>query len=147
MRSVQAGLIALALAAAATASGKPTVAVLTLHKTALGKVLATGGSSGRTLYMYTPDARRARPHCYRGCTGVWRPLLSTYKAVAEGGVRSWLVGMTFLKDGQSQVTYNNHPLYLYTGDSKPGQAKGEGRQGLWFALNVSGTKVTKRKRR
>lgn len=95
--------------------------------------------------MYTPDAKHTN-HCYSGCTGPWQPLISKYKAVAERGVRSWLVGATYLKNGESEVTYNQHPLYLYAGDSKPGQVKGEGRQGLWFALNVSGTKITKRRR-
>lgn len=142
--SLLVGLIVLALGTAASASGELTIAVLTLHKTALGKVVATAGRSGRTVYMYTPDAKRVRPHCYTGCAGPWRPLISSYTAAAEGGVRSWLVGMTFLEDGQSQVTYNNRPLYLYAGDSKPGQVKGEGRQGLWFAVNVSGNKVKRK---
>src|SRR5205809_671324 len=43
---------------------------ITLHKTKLGKVLAT--SSGKTLYLYTPDARN-KSNCYTGCAGFWRP--------------------------------------------------------------------------
>ena len=37
----------------------------------------------------------------------------------------------------TQVTYNGLPLYTYTGDSKPGDAKGEGLQGVWFAVTPS----------
>lgn len=147
-RTFMAALLALTLAGSAAAGSASSggAVVLTLRKTSLGMILSTGGPSGRTVYMYTPDAKRT-PRCWTGCTGVWRPLLSPYNAIAEGGVRSWLVRLTFLKDGQSQVTYNQHPLYLYAGDSKPGQVKGEGRQGLWFALDVAGKKVAKRKGR
>lgn len=148
-RVVLAALLALTLAAAGTGAGSASsggAVVLTLRKTSLGNVLSTAGRSGRTVYMYTPDAK-GPPRCWTGCTGPWRPLLSPVNAIAEGGVRSWLVRLTFLKDGQSQVAYNQHPLYLYAGDSRPGQVKGEGRQGLWFAVDVAGKKVAKRKGR
>jgi hypothetical protein len=32
----------------------------------------------------------------------------------------------------SQVAYNGHPLYTYSGDSAPGQANGEGFGNIWF---------------
>ena len=44
-------------------------------------------------------------------------------------------------DGATQATYNGHPLYTYTGDSAPGQAKGNGLNvsgGVWHEVTASG---------
>jgi hypothetical protein len=44
-------------------------------------------------------------------------------------------------DGSIQATYNGHPLYTFTGDTKPGQASGNGvtaSGGLWHEVTVSG---------
>jgi predicted lipoprotein with Yx(FWY)xxD motif len=32
----------------------------------------------------------------------------------------------------SQVEYNGHPLYTFSGDTAPGQTNGEGLFGMWF---------------
>ena len=43
--------------------------------------------------------------------------------------------------GETQVTYDRHPLYTYVGDSAPGQAKGNNinlNGGLWHEMTVSG---------
>ncbi len=32
----------------------------------------------------------------------------------------------------SQLAYNGHPLYTYSGDSAPGQANGQGIGKVWF---------------
>ncbi len=45
----------LSLAAAGAAYAATMGTTVTLHKTSLGKVLAT--SKGRTLYLYTPDGK------------------------------------------------------------------------------------------
>jgi predicted lipoprotein with Yx(FWY)xxD motif len=42
------------------------------------------------------------------------------------------------------VTYYGHPLYYYGGDSKPGQASGEGIHsfgGSWYLVNANGRAV------
>jgi Secreted repeat of unknown function len=40
-----------------------------------------------------------------------------------------------------QVTYNGYPLYLFAGDSKTGQANGQGLEKLWYVLSPSGAVV------
>ena len=34
-------------------------------------------------------------------------------------------------DGSMQVTYNNLPLYYFSGDKAPGDANGQGVGGVW----------------
>ena len=44
-------------------------------------------------------------------------------------------------DGNTQVTYNGHPLYTYVGDTAPGQAFGNNLNlngGLWHQMTMSG---------
>jgi predicted lipoprotein with Yx(FWY)xxD motif len=43
-----------------------------------------------------------------------------------------------------QLTVDGYPVYTYVGDSKPGQAKGQGLNesgGLWWAVSASGSWV------
>jgi predicted lipoprotein with Yx(FWY)xxD motif len=111
---------------------------ITLHKTKLGKVLAT--SSGKTLYLYTPDAKN-KSNCYTGCAGFWPPLMAKGKLSAATGVKARLLGTTRRRNGKRQVTYKGHPLYTYTGDSKAGQVSGQGYQSIWYVVNSLGNAV------
>jgi len=57
------------------------------------------------------------------------------------GASSSMLGTTTRDDGSTQVTYNGHPVYLYTGDTAAGQANGEGINhfgGLWYAVTAAG---------
>lgn len=132
-----------ALVAATVACGSAVAAskggtTVTLHKTSLGKVLAT--SSGMTLYLYTPDPK-GKSVCTGSCSAIWPPLITRGKPRAGVGVKAGLLGTT-KRGGKLQVTYAGHPLYRYTGDSKPGQAKGEGYGGIWYVVSAAGKKVT-----
>jgi predicted lipoprotein with Yx(FWY)xxD motif len=44
---------------------------------------------------------------------------------------------TITIDGIKQLTYDGHPLYRYSGDSKSGDINGEGIGGVWYAFNIS----------
>jgi predicted lipoprotein with Yx(FWY)xxD motif len=51
------------------------------------------------------------------------------------------LGTTKRSDGTLQVTYAGHPLYTYTADTKPGDAKGNDFSSFgaqWYALQPSG---------
>jgi predicted lipoprotein with Yx(FWY)xxD motif len=37
---------------------------------------------------------------------------------------------------KAQVTINGYPLYLYAGDTAPGQAVGNGIEGAWHVIKV-----------
>ena len=56
-----------------------------------------------------------------------------------------LVATTPRSDGNPQVTYNGHPLYLFAGDTSAGDTNGEGVNafgGGWYALSPAGDEVT-----
>jgi predicted lipoprotein with Yx(FWY)xxD motif len=59
-------------------------------------------------------------------------------------VTASIVASSARSDGKPQVTYNGHPLYLFSGDQKPGDTNGEGVNafgGLWYALSSAGDQI------
>ena len=129
-------VLALVASGAALAAAK-TGTEVRLHKTSHGRVLATG--KGRTLYLSTGDGKN-ESHCGGSCLTYWRPLLTTGKPVAVGGVHQSLLGRIRHPDGTRQVTYNDHPLYRYAGDTQPGETSGEGLGDHWFVVGANGKK-------
>jgi predicted lipoprotein with Yx(FWY)xxD motif len=108
----------------------------------LGAILSSGG---RTLY-HTSAERRDVVACTGACALEWPPLVVAAKArpVAGSGVRPSLLGTVKRPDGRMQVTYRGLPLYFFSGDKSPGEAKGEGAGGLWHAIAPSGAIATAR---
>jgi predicted lipoprotein with Yx(FWY)xxD motif len=104
----------------------------------LGSVLVD--SEGMTVYEYTPDSGTTS-NCYGECETAWPPVLAEGKPTAGEGAMSSALGTTKRKDGTTQVTYEGHPVYTFTGDSSPGEANGQELEGTWFALNESGAPV------
>jgi len=111
----------------------------------LGTVLVAG--NGFTLYLFVPDKQSGVSTCYSACATAWPPLLltGTDAPVYGPGVKPALLGSTKRTDGTLQVTYNGWPLYLWQGDSVPGQATGQGINntgGLWYVLDAAGREIT-----
>jgi predicted lipoprotein with Yx(FWY)xxD motif len=113
----------------------------------VGTVLVNG--QGQTLYMLTSE-KGGKLTCTdaSGCTKVW-PDTELPKgmtaAKAGSGIQASLLGTVKAASGSLYVTYNGWPLYTFSGDSGPGQAKGEGITnfgGTWYVLGTSGTPVT-----
>jgi predicted lipoprotein with Yx(FWY)xxD motif len=64
--------------------------------------------------------------------------------IAGSGVSASKLGTTKRSDGTSEVTYNGHPLYTFTGDRAPGQTAGQGSDGFgaeWYVLSAAGEKI------
>ena len=117
-----------------TTSGKVSTA-----STSLGPVLVD--SQGRTLYLFKAD-QGMRSACSGACASAWPPLRVSGKPTVGGGASAPKLGTTPRSDGEPEVTYNGHPLYTYTGDSKPGDVNGQGLTAFgaaWFALSPSGS--------
>ncbi len=99
----------------------------------VGSVLVS--QDGRTVYLFMNDAG-SKSTCTGSCTSTWSALTSDGRATTTGGANG-SIGTTNGTDGGQQVTYDGHPLYLYSGD-QPGQANGQGIGGVWFAVTAGG---------
>jgi predicted lipoprotein with Yx(FWY)xxD motif len=100
--------------ASATVSGK-TVTLLT-------------NAQGMTLYYFLPDTATTSA-CTGGCASTWPPYVSS--AAPDKGTLTGTLALQTNANG-SQVTYNGHPLYAYSGDTNAGQTNGEGIGNKWF---------------
>ena len=97
--------------------------------------------SGKTLYLFTKDSQNPPTStCVDKCAETWPPLLATGDLKATG-VDQKLLGTVDRPDGLKQVTVNNWPVYMYAGDTKPGEANGQGLQDAWYAISPEGKQV------
>jgi predicted lipoprotein with Yx(FWY)xxD motif len=101
-------------------------------------------ASGMTLYHLISE-RNHKILCTGGCTTVWPPLLLPpgAKPLPGRGVTSARLGTIRRLGGRLQWTYGGFPLYRFSGDRKPGDARGEGNGGVWYAVGPSGRIVKK----
>lgn len=90
---------------------------------------ALADSKGMTLYYFTPDSATSVA-CTGSCAQTWPPLAASSSVSGTN-----LSGMLTTLNGAngSQVEYNGHPLYRYSGDTSQSDVKGEGLFGKWFA--------------
>ncbi len=118
-----------------TSSGSSSsAAIKVVTMTVSGKsVNALTNAQGMTLYYNTSDT--ATSVCSGSCASAWPPFLST----SVPSVTASLPGtLNLLTDANgSQVTYNGHPLYTFSGDTASGQTKGEGVGGIWHVAPTS----------
>jgi predicted lipoprotein with Yx(FWY)xxD motif len=122
-------------------SGPSGVATVTAASSKLGMVLVDG--SGRTLYLFEKD-RPDQSACSGACVAAWPVDHSSGAPKAGSGVKASLLGTISRSDGTTQVTYNGHPLYYYSGDGQAGQHKGQGVDAFgaaWFVVTPAGGAV------
>jgi predicted lipoprotein with Yx(FWY)xxD motif len=113
----------------AGAAGAVTVGTASSPK--LGTFLI--GPTGMILYTHTGD-RMNMSTCMRACLSAWPPL--TVRAGQSPMAGPGMMGRmgTFTRtDGSVQVTYHSLPLYYWQGDTKPGDATGQGVGGFAVA--------------
>ncbi|MEU6890641.1 SCO0930 family lipoprotein [Streptomyces sp. NPDC046557] len=105
----------------------------------LGKILVDG--QGRTLYRFNKDsAWPMKFGCLDACLDTWKPAAPVDKTKVSG-IAAKLVGSVKRPDGSQQLTIDCWPVYLFTGDTQPGQTNGHNKQGLWFAVDDAGKKI------
>lgn len=109
---------------------------LTVSDGALGPMLVDG--EGNTLYLFIPDGQ-SDSTCYDACEATWPPVTGDFSA--GDGVEAALIGSTIRADGTEQITYNDWPLYYFTGDAAPGDANGQGLNDVWFVISPAGEAV------
>lgn len=99
--------------------------------TTLGTYLAA--TNGMTLYLYTKDTAHVS-NCTGTCATTWPPYTITATQAksllgSTAGITG-AIGTITRANGSIQVTYNNLPLYLYSGDQIVGDAKGQNLDGF-----------------
>jgi predicted lipoprotein with Yx(FWY)xxD motif len=112
-------------AAAATAEGLKTATI--------GGVTVLTNAKGFALYSFAPDTA-TKSACNGACATAWPPQAATATAKSP---------YTTIKrsDGTTQLVFNGHPLYTFTGDTSPGTASGNGVNafgGLWHEVPAAG---------
>ena len=121
-----------------SASGSATISV---QASSLGQILVDG--NGKTLYLFEADTS-AQSTCSGACAQAWPPVTTSGAPKAAGGASASLLGTSARSDGTTQVTFGGHPLYSFTGDTKPGDTNGEGSTAFgagWDVLTPTGEKI------
>jgi predicted lipoprotein with Yx(FWY)xxD motif len=105
----------------------------------LGKVVTDW--QGWTLYRFDKDAPKpSKATCAGDCATKW-PHAPWVEGMKIEGVDQKVIGKVARADGALQLTINGWPAYRYSGDAKPGEAKGQGSGGTWYALTPEGKKA------
>jgi predicted lipoprotein with Yx(FWY)xxD motif len=115
-------------------SGTAGVIVGSASSPGFGTVLT--GPNGMTLYTHAGDTATSSS-CTGACATTWPPLETKGQPTAGVGVTGQLGTLT-RPDGATQVTYGGLPLYYWQGDTKAGDATGNGVEGFSIAT-VSGS--------
>jgi len=114
----------------ALARGSKTVAgeatAPSLHKTVLTN------TKGLTLYTLSGETN-GKFICTGACLKTWPPLLVAAGTKPKGPVK---LGTIKRPEGKIQVTFRGMPVYTFSGDSRKGEANGEGIKdvGVWHAV-------------
>ena len=102
--------------------------------TKLGTVLVDG--NGMTVYGFAND-RMGVSTCDGGCASVWPPV--TVKGGAlPAGLDPKLFSVITRADGSHQLQAGKWPLYLFDGDTAPGNVNGQGLENF-FVVNPDGS--------
>ncbi|HEY2489674.1 MAG TPA: hypothetical protein VGI37_09220 [Streptosporangiaceae bacterium] len=94
-------------------------------------------STGFTLYTFAPDTSTTSK-CNGACAAAWPPVKGPATAAGVSGTFATIKR----SDGSTQATFDGHPLYTFTADTAPGQAKGNGLNalgGVWNEITTTGT--------
>lgn len=156
--AVPAAAIALGAAAcgsAAASNGTPATArsatapataaagvTLETHQGTAGTFLTD--ASGRAVYLWHADTGMASK-CVGACATAWPPLTTTGSVHAGSGVSASDIGTITRSDGSTQITYNGHPLYEFSGDHQADQTNGQGSTAFgakWWLVSPAGKAIT-----
>ena len=94
------------------------------------------GPDGLTLYVFTSDTD-GESTCYDACAELWPPVPGDTEVSSD--LDASVFGTTTRTDGTEQLTVNDMPLYWYEPDEVPGDAMGQGFNGVWFVIDAEGS--------
>jgi predicted lipoprotein with Yx(FWY)xxD motif len=114
---------------------KPDESVLIANNKNLGFYLTD--TSGKTLYFFTKDTPGAST-CTGTCLGLW-PAFNADPVTAPSVLNPSDFTSVTRYDGVKQTAFKGRPLYYYSIDAKPGDAKGQGFNNVWYVATTTGT--------
>jgi predicted lipoprotein with Yx(FWY)xxD motif len=92
--------------------------------------------------MFVPDQEAGgEPTCYEECAEAWPALEASDEPTAGDGLDQSMLGTVERTDGAEQVTYNNLPLYHFSGDESAGDTNGQGLNDVWWVLSPEGEPI------
>lgn len=109
-----------------------------IASTELGDVLADG--EGFTLYGFLEDAD-GLPTCEGACADTWPALLVEGEPRLAEELDPDVFTTVEGAEGGTQVVAGDWPLYRLSADGAPGDVKGHGASGIWFAVTPDGSLV------
>jgi predicted lipoprotein with Yx(FWY)xxD motif len=122
--------------AGTAAAGAATVNTLELP--GYGEVLAT--KDGRPLFMFTSDPEGGSA-CKDACAQEWPPLLVDGELTAAPGVDASKLSSFDRGDGDKQVLYNDHALYMRHGEDLLEGVGAEAHGGTWYLVSTEGKAI------
>jgi predicted lipoprotein with Yx(FWY)xxD motif len=131
-----------AAGASTTVAEQPSGTTLSVADNAsLGKKIIVD-AAGKTVYLYVPDGASKTSTVPANIKANWpavRPPGGPQTVSPE--LNSTNLQTDMQADGSSQLAYNGHLLYHFTGDAAAGDAKGNGLGSVWYALGPDGERV------
>ena len=121
-----------------SSSGSATVKVAKIS--GYGSALVT--AAGKSVYLLSTDPAGSSK-CSGACAKTWIPLTVSGSPSAGPGVDSSKLSSFKRSDGTTQVLYDKHALYSYSGE---GSTSGEGQAadgGVWYLVSPSGAAIKK----
>jgi predicted lipoprotein with Yx(FWY)xxD motif len=100
-----------------------------------GEILTN--AQGLTLYLFENDTGGTST-CTGDCAKTWPPLTTDGEPTAGEGADESLLGTTDRDDDTTQVTYDDQPLYTYSGDEEAGDTNGQGIGDRWYVVTPDG---------
>jgi predicted lipoprotein with Yx(FWY)xxD motif len=138
-----------AVAVVAPTPAGPTAVVLKVAaKPGLGMFLTD--ATGHAVYVFARD-KGGKSSCTGDCARAWPPVTGRASvataATADSSVRADLIGGTARDDGAQQVTYNNMPLYYFSGDQAASDINGADKMAFgsdWYLVTPDGRELRAR---
>jgi len=86
--------------------------------------------NGMTLYVFDKD-NAGKSNCYGFCAVIWPPYkVQSGQSMGQGWTK------VSRKNGSMQWAFHGRPVYFYAGDHKPGDTRGDGKEGIWHIVSA-----------